>query len=83
MSIHPSFTFKVLSSLAVTAGLVGVGGCSPTEKPAASLFWDVPPASASTDAVLVAGVVYIGDLFAEAEQRLKNGSDRPELAATF
>jgi len=33
--------------------------------------------------VLVAGVVYIGDLFAEAEQRLKNGSDRPELAATF
>ena len=83
MFIQPSITFKIFSSLAVIVGLVALGGCSPTEKPAASLFWDLPPANASTDAVLVAGVVYIGDLFAEAEQRLKNGSERPELAATF
>jgi len=75
--------FKALFSLALAIGLAGLLGCSPSEKPATSLFWDVPLPSASTEAVLVASVVYIGDLFAEAEQRLQHGSDRPEPTATF
>ena len=72
-------SFKALLLLAVTTGLFG---CSPSDKPT-SLFWDVPPPSASTDTVLVASATYIGDLFAEAEQQLKNHVDPSEPTASF
>ena len=62
-------TFKALSLLALAAALAG---CGPQNKPPTSLFWDIPPPIASTEAVLVASVAYIGDVFAEAEQQLKN-----------
>ena len=67
MSIH-SFS-KALSFLALGAALAG---CGPQNKPPTSLFWDIPPPIASTEAVIVASAAYIGDVFAEAEQQLKN-----------
>ncbi|MGJ7487385.1 hypothetical protein ACSFA2_19140 [Variovorax sp. LT2P21] len=67
MSTHP-FS-KALSLLALGAALAG---CGPSNKPPTSLFWDIPPPIASTEAVLVASAAYIGDVFAEAEQQLKN-----------
>jgi hypothetical protein len=67
MSIHTPT--NALSLLALAAALAG---CGPQNKPPTSLFWDIPPPIASTEAVLVASVAYIGDVFAEAEQQLKN-----------
>lgn len=78
MSTH-SFT-QALFIIAVSATLAA---CSPSDKPPTSLFWDVPPPSASTDAVLVASAAYIGDLFAEAEQRLQDAADASEPAPSF
>ena len=65
---HRAFS-TVLPLLALGAALAG---CGPQNKPPTSLFWDVPPPIASTEAVLVASAAYIGDVFAEAEQQLKN-----------
>jgi len=67
----PSFS-KALSLLGVLAVGAALAGCGPQNKPPTSLFWDVPPPIASTEAVLVASAAYIGDVFAEAEQQLKN-----------
>ena len=78
MSTH-SFS-KALSLLALGAALTG---CGPSNKPPTSLFWDVPPPIASTEAVLVASVAYIGDVFAEAEQQLKNTSESSDPAPSF
>jgi hypothetical protein len=69
-----------LSILALGAALAA---CGPQNKPPTSLFWDVPPPIASTEAVLVASVSYIGDVFAEAEQRLKNASEPTDAAPSF
>ena len=62
---------------------VALAGCGPSNKPPTSLFWDVQPPSASTDAVLVASAAYIGDLFAEAEQQLKLAGEPSEPAPSF
>jgi hypothetical protein len=78
MSNRP-FT-KVLSLLALGAALAG---CGPSNKPPTSLFWDIPPPIASTEAVLVASAAYIGDVFAEAEQRLKNTGEPSDVAPSF
>ena len=69
-----------LSILALGAALAG---CGPQNKPPTSLFWDVPPPIASTEAVLVAGAAYIGDVFAEAEQQLKQAGEPSEPAPSF
>lgn len=71
---------KALSVLALGAALAG---CGPQNKPPTSLFWDVPPPIASTEAVLVASVAYIGDVFAEAEQQLKNAGEPSDAAPSF
>ena len=69
-----------LSILALGAALAG---CGPQNKPPTSLFWDVPPPIASTQSVLVASAAYIGDVFAEAEQQLKNTPEAPDAAPSF
>ena len=78
MSIR-SFS-KPLSILALGAALAG---CGPQNKPPTSLFWDVPPPIASTQSVLVASVAYIGDVFADAEQQLKNTGEASDPAPSF
>lgn len=78
MSIR-SFS-KPLSILALGAALAG---CGPQNKPPTSLFWDVPPPIASTQSVLVASAAYIGDVFAEAEQQLKNTGEASDPAPSF
>lgn len=78
MSIH-SFS-KALSLLALGAALAG---CGPQNKPPTSLFWDVPPPIASTEAVIVASAAYIGDVFAEAEQQLKHTGEASDPAPSF
>ncbi|MGJ7492474.1 hypothetical protein [Variovorax sp. ZT4R33] len=78
MSTHP--ISKALFTLAFATTLAG---CGPSNKPPTSLFWDVPPPIASTDAVLVASAAYIGDLFAEAEQQLKQAGEPSEPAPSF
>ncbi len=78
MSIR-SFS-KPLSILALGAALAG---CGPQNKPPTSLFWDVPPPIASTQSVLVASAVYIGDVFADAEQQLKNTGEASDPAPSF
>ena len=71
---------KPLSILALGAALAG---CGPQNKPPTSLFWDVPPPIASTQSVLVASVAYIGDVFADAEQQLKNTGEASDPAPSF
>lgn len=78
MSTHP--ISKALFTLAFSTALAG---CGPSNKPPTSLFWDVPPPSASTEAVLVASAAYIGDLFADAEQQLKQAGEPSEPAPSF
>lgn len=78
MSIR-SFS-KPLSILALGAALAG---CGPQNKPPTSLFWDVPPPIASTESVLVASIAYIGDVFADAEQQLKNTGEASDPAPSF
>ena len=69
-----------LSILALGAALAA---CGPQNKPPTSLFWDVPPPIASTEAVLVASAAYIGDVFAEAEQQLKKSGEASDPAPSF
>lgn len=78
MSIR-SFS-KPLSILALGAALAG---CGPQNKPPTSLFWDIPPPIASTESVLVASIAYIGDVFADAEQQLKNTGEASDPAPSF
>lgn len=81
MSNHSfSKVSKALSLLALGAALAG---CGPQNKPPTSLFWDIPPPIASTQSVLVASATYIGDVFAEAEQQLKNGGEPSDAAPSF
>ncbi len=77
------FTYSYSKALTILALGVALAGCGPSNKPPTSLFWDVPPPSASTDAVLVASAAYIGDLFADAEQQLKQAGEPSEPAPSF
>ena len=80
MSIHS--LSKALSLLGVLALGTALAGCGPQNKPPTSLFWDIPPPIASTEAVIVASAAYIGDVFAEAEQQLKN-TTASDIAPSF
>ncbi|MDM0119725.1 hypothetical protein [Variovorax arabinosiphilus] len=70
-------------ALSILAFGAALAACGPQNKPPTSLFWDVPPPIASTEAVLVASAAYIGDVFAEAEQRLKNTGEASAPAPSF
>jgi hypothetical protein len=59
------------TALLAFASAAGLAGCAPSETLPTSLFWDVPPPSASTNAVLVDSAVYIGERVAEVAQRLR------------
>ncbi|MCU4121966.1 hypothetical protein [Variovorax sp. N23] len=77
------FTYSYSKALTILALGAALAGCGPSNKPPTSLFWDVPPPIASTEAVLVAGAAYIGDVFAEAEQQLKQAGEPSEPAPSF
>jgi hypothetical protein len=78
MSIRP-FSHALLA-LAFSAGLAG---CAPSENLPTSLFWDVPPPSASTNAVLVDSAVYIGERVAEVAQRWRCTVEHPAPTANL
>jgi hypothetical protein len=65
-------SLRVLSRIFIAiACFCGLAACGPSDPPPVSLYWDVSPPSASTNAVLMDSAVYISELVAEVTQHLR------------